>query len=94
MSHANFGACITVCTNHPKNSKYLLQCKRVTAQGQRYNMPHVFTLTKFVIVEKYGVSYIWRVMNKGRYIYIHDHEHVNIHTGGFRCRTSVLTCTC
>ena len=28
ISHANVGACITICTIHPKNATYLLHCKK------------------------------------------------------------------
>ena len=30
MSHATFGVCITICTIHPKNARYLLHCNSVT----------------------------------------------------------------
>ena len=49
MSHANVGACITICTIHPKNANYLLHGKSVT------KCPNVISITKFVIVEKYDV---------------------------------------
>ena len=45
MSHANFGACIIMCTIHPKNANYLLHSKSVTT------CPNVISLTKFAIVE-------------------------------------------
>ena len=30
MSHAIFGVCITMCTIHPRNARYLLHCNSVT----------------------------------------------------------------
>ena len=45
MSHANFGACIIICTIHPKNANYLLHSKSVTT------CHNVISLTKFAIVE-------------------------------------------
>ena len=60
MSHANFGACIIICTIHPKNANYLLHSMIVTTcpDGNVTTCPNVISLTKLVIVEKYGVSYI------------------------------------
>ena len=57
MSHAIFGACITICTIHPTNATYLLHCKSVTTcpRGTVTTCPNVISITKFVIVEKYGV---------------------------------------
>ena len=31
MPHANFGACITICTIHPKNACYLLHYKKIVS---------------------------------------------------------------
>ena len=52
MSHANFVACITICTLHPKNANYLLHCKSVTTcpKGTVTTCPNVISITKFVIV--------------------------------------------
>ena len=60
MSHANFGVCMTICTIHPKNARYLLHCNNVTTypEANVTTCPNVVSLTKFVIVEKYGVPYI------------------------------------
>ena len=62
MSHANFGACIIICTLHPKNANYLLHSKSVTACPKAAvrptTCPNVISLTKFVMVEKCGVPYI------------------------------------
>ena len=60
MAHANFGPCITMCPIHPKNANYLLHSKSVTTcpDGNVTTFPNVISLTKFVIVEKYGVPYI------------------------------------
>ena len=57
MSHANFGACITICTIHATNANYLLHCKSVTTcpNGNVTTCPNVISITKFVIVEKYCV---------------------------------------
>ena len=57
MSHANFGVCITIGTIHPTNATYLLHCKSVTTcpNGNVTTCPNVISITKFVIVEKYGV---------------------------------------
>ena len=53
MSHANFGACIVICTIHPTNANYLLYCKSVTTcpDGNVTTCPNVISLTKFAIVE-------------------------------------------
>ena len=66
ISHANCGACITICTIHPKYANYLLHCKSVTTypKGSVTTCPNI-SLTKFVVVEKYGV-FIYKV----RYIHI------------------------
>ena len=55
MSHANF-ACITICTIHPYNANYLIHGQIVTTcpNGYLTTCPNVISLTKFVIVEKYG----------------------------------------
>ena len=60
MTHANFGACITICTIHPQNAYYLLHCNSVTTypKANFYNIPNVASLTKFVYVEKYSVPCI------------------------------------
>ena len=60
MSHANFGASNTICKIHPKNATYLLNCKSVTTcpKGNVTTCPDVISLTKWVIVEKYGAPYI------------------------------------
>ena len=57
MSHANFGAWITICTIHPTNATYLLNCNSVTTcpNSNVTTCPNVISITKFVIVEKYGV---------------------------------------
>ena len=57
MSPANFGACITICTIHPTNTTYLLNCKSVTTcpNGNVTTCPNVISITKIIIVEKYGV---------------------------------------
>ena len=51
MSHAHFGASITICTIHPQNANYLLHCKSVTTCNAT-TCPNVISITKFVIVEK------------------------------------------
>ena len=53
MSHANFGACIVICTIHPKNANYLLHSESVTTcpDGNVTTCPNVIPLTKFAIVE-------------------------------------------
>ena len=53
MSHANFGACIIICTIHPKNASYLLHSKNVTTcpKAAVTTCPKVISLTKFAIVE-------------------------------------------
>ena len=53
MSHANFGACIVICTIHPKNANYLLHSESVTTfpDGNVTTCPNVISLTKFAIVE-------------------------------------------
>ena len=53
MSHANFVACIIICTIHPKNANYLLHSKSVTTcpKATVTTCPNVFSLTKFAIVE-------------------------------------------
>ena len=72
MSHANFGACITICTIHPKNANYLLLYKSVTT------CPNVISITKFVIIETYGVptsSDLYRPGLQGS-VYSHNNEQV------------------
>ena len=78
MSHANFGACIAICTIHPKNTNYImLHCKSVTTcpNGNVTTCPNVISLTKFEIVDKYGVP-----IHLATYIqgpgYSHNHEQV------------------
>ena len=55
MSHADFGACIIICTIHPKNANYLLHIVRVLQLAPRQLLQHAPTsshsLTKFAIVE-------------------------------------------
>ena len=53
MSHANFGACIVICTIHPKNANYLLHSESVTTcpDGNVTTCPNVISLTKIAIVE-------------------------------------------
>ena len=53
MSHANFGACIIICTIHPNNANYLLHSKSVTTcpKATVTTCPNVIALTKFAIVE-------------------------------------------
>ena len=53
MSHANFGACIVICTIHPNNANYLLHNESVTtcSDGNVTTCPNVISLTKFAIVE-------------------------------------------
>ena len=55
MSHANFGACIIICTIHPNNANYLLHSntKSVTTcpKANVTTCPNVISLTKFAIVE-------------------------------------------
>ena len=53
MSHANFGACIVICTIHPNNANYLLHSESVTTfpDGNVTTCPNVISLTKFAIVE-------------------------------------------
>ena len=60
MLHAIFGACITIFTIHPNNVNCLLHNNIVTTypNDNVTTCPNVVSLTKFVIVEKYGVSYI------------------------------------
>ena len=52
-SHANFGACIIICTIHPTNANYLLHSKSVTTcpKATVTTCPNVISLTKFAIVE-------------------------------------------
>ena len=76
MSHANFGACITMFTVHPKNANYMLHCKSVTTcpNGKITACPNVISITKCVVVEKYGAAtYI-----QGS-VYSHNHEQVYVH---------------
>ena len=79
MSHANFSACITIGRIHPKNATYLLHCKSVTTcpNGNVTTRPNVISITKCIIVEKYGVptstTYIQGL------VYSHNHEHVYIY---------------
>ena len=57
MPHANF-ACIAICTIHPYNANYLLPVRVLQPAPNNGNLttcPNVISLTKFVIVEKYGV---------------------------------------
>ena len=51
MSHANFGACIIICTIHPKNANYLLHSMSVTTcpKATVTTCPNVISLTKFQI---------------------------------------------
>ncbi len=60
MSHANVGVCVTICTIHPSDARYLRHCSSVTTypKGNVTTCPDVISLTKFEIVEKYDVSYI------------------------------------
>ena len=53
MSHANFGACIIICTIHPNNANYLLHSKSVTTcpKATVTTCPNVISLTKFAILE-------------------------------------------
>ena len=57
ISHANFGACITICMIHPENANYQLHCKSVTTcpNDNVTTFPNVISMTKCVIGEKYGV---------------------------------------
>ena len=73
ISHANFGVWITICTIHPTDALCPLHGKSVTTypKASVTTCPNVVSLTTFVIVEKYVVSYILRVMYKVRYIYIY-----------------------
>ena len=53
MSHANFGACIIICTIHPKNANYLPNSKSVTTcpKATVTTCPNVISRTKCAIVE-------------------------------------------
>ncbi len=76
MSHANFGACITIFTIYPQNANYVLHCKSVTTcpNGKVTTCPNVISITKFVVVEKYGAAtYI-----QGS-VFSHNHEQVYTH---------------
>ena len=46
MSHANFDACIIICTIHPKNAN-VTTCPKATVT----TCPNVISITKFAIVE-------------------------------------------
>ena len=54
------GACIIISTIHPKNANYLLHTNSVTTcpKDNVTTCPNVVSLTKCVILEKYGVPYI------------------------------------
>ena len=59
VSHAKFGDCITICTIHPDNAYYLLHRKCYTLpKANVTTCADVIPLTRFAIVEKYGVPYI------------------------------------
>ena len=71
MSHANFGACIVICTIHPKNANYLLHSESVTTcpDGNVTTCPNVISLTKFAIVE--NTMYLTSIdLYKVRYTHI------------------------
>ena len=84
MSHANFGACITLCTIHPKNATYLLHCKSVTTcpNGNVTTCPNVISITIFMIsfIFIQIIEYIIMSMNTqlGNCIGVR----ANIHLGG------------
>ena len=81
MSHANCGVCITICTIHPTDARYLLHSNSVTIcpKDNVTTCPDVISLTKFVIAEKYGVPYLVSCVQGSVYIgRLHGHEHVNI----------------
>ena len=53
MSHANVGACIIICTIHPKNANYLRHSESVTTcpDDNVTTCPNIISLMKFAIVE-------------------------------------------
>ena len=79
MSHANFGACIIICTIHPKNANYLLHSKSVTTcpKATVTTCPNVISLTKFAIVEH--TVYLTSSDLYTSSVYPLNHEHVYIH---------------
>ena len=80
MSHANVGACIIICTIHPKNANYLLHSKSVTTcpDGNVTTCPNVISLTKFVIVKKNRCTLHLATYIQGS-VYSRNHEHLYIH---------------
>ena len=80
MSHANVGACIIICTIHPKNANYLLHSKSVTTcpKATVTTCPNVISLTKFAIVENTAYLRHLATYIQGS-VYSLNHEHVYIH---------------
>ena len=83
MSHANFGACIIICTIHPNNANYLLHSKSVTTcpKATVTTCPNVISLTKFAILENkvyLTSSDLFFFYIQGS-VYSLNHEHVYIH---------------
>ena len=78
MAHANFGACIIICTIHPKNANYLLHSKSVTTcpKATVTTCPNVISLTKFALVG--NTVYLTSSDLQGS-VYSLNHEHVYIH---------------
>ena len=75
LSHANFGACIIICTIHPKNANYLLHSKSVTTcpKATVTTCSNVVSLTKCARCTLHLATYI-----QGS-VYSLNHEHVYIH---------------
>ena len=80
MAHANVGACIIICTIHPKNANYLLHSKSVKTcpDGNVTTCPNVISLTKFVIVKKNRCTLHLATYIQGS-VYSRNHEHLYIH---------------
>ena len=79
MSHANVGACIIICTIHPKNANYLLHSKSVTTcpNATITTCPNVISLTKFSIVETRCTLHLATYIQGS--VYSLNQEHVYIH---------------
>ena len=76
MLHAICGACTSIYTIHHENANCLLDCKSVTTcpNANVTTCPNVISITKLVIVEKYGVPTSSD---------LYHHEQVNIHTKSY-----------
>ena len=77
MSHANFDACIIICTIHPNNANYLLHSKSVTTcpKATVTTCPNVVSLTKFAIVENTVYLTSSHLYIQGS-VYSLNHEHI------------------